>query len=336
MASAPIYSNYDISALNTFHIQAKAKKYYAFSSLDELKEVKKDELIQPFLILGGGSNLLFTSDFGGTIFHPCNKGIEVIGTQTDKVYVKVQAGEVWDDFVAWACGHNLWGVENLSLIPGNVGASPVQNIGAYGSEAKDAIHEVECYDLQTAESFMLSKEDCEFSYRNSVFKHDYKHAVVVSVTFCLNTQANPQLSYSNLQQAVESKGEISLSTIRNTIIEIRESKLPDPEKIGNAGSFFKNPVVSAVQAKQLIESFPAAVHYPLENGNVKFAAGWLIDSAGLKGYRSGPAGVHENQALVLVNYGGAKGEDIVGLSEFIQKTVFERYGIELEPEVLFI
>jgi len=337
MSDISIISNYDISHLNTFHVKAEARSYLPFYSKDDLVSACDRKMIEePILVLGGGSNLLFTADFKGTIVHPCNKGIEIVENEQDVVFVRVQAGEIWDDFVAWACENDFWGVENLSLIPGNVGASPVQNIGAYGSEAKDAVFEVECFDLKENVFFTLSNDDCKFGYRDSIFKHTYEHAVVVSVIYKLSRHVNPQLSYSNLKDSVLANGEPNLLNIRNTIIKIREQKLPDPDKLGNAGSFFKNPVLDAESARVLLSTYPDAVHYNLANGDVKFAAGWLIDNAGLKGYKQGSVGVHQNQALVLVNYGGACGADIVKLAEYIQNTVSEKYGISLEPEVLYI
>lgn len=332
-----LLSNFNLKAYNTFGISASSDWYFSFESEKELVEGFSENTFQPpFLILGGGSNLLFTSDYKGTVIHPQNEGFEIIKEDNNNSYVVVQAGVEWDRFVEWTCENNLWGVENLSLIPGNVGAAPVQNIGAYGCEAKDVIAEVRCFDIEKKDIVVLSNDECEFGYRDSVFKNTLKNVIVVSVTFRLCKNSAPQLSYANLKEEVEKRGAADLKTIRETIISVRESKLPDPDEFGNAGSFFKNPVVSKDEAERVLESFPKAVNYPLPDGNVKFAAGWLIDNAGLKGYKNETVGVHDKQALVLINRGGASGSDVVALAEHIQSVVNGLYGITLEPEVLYL
>jgi UDP-N-acetylmuramate dehydrogenase len=251
-------------------------------------------------------------------------------------YIKAGAGENWHQFVMYCIGQQYAGIENLALIPGNVGASPMQNIGAYGVEIKDAFHSLEAYHLFDQERVVFSKEDCAFGYRESVFKNKYKNKfIITSVTYRLKKKPDFNISYGAIEQELKNMGvkDVSLASIADAVINIRRSKLPDPAVIGNAGSFFKNPEIAAEHYSQLKNDFPLIVGYPLENGNVKIAAGWLIEQCGWKGFRIGDTGCHDKQALVLVNYGNAKGEEIYGLSQDIMDSVKNKYGINLEREV---
>jgi UDP-N-acetylmuramate dehydrogenase len=287
------------------------------------------------LILGGGSNILFISDFDGLIIHPNIPGIRLVNEERNHIYIEAGAGEKWDDLVSFTVKYDLGGLENLSNIPGKVGASTIQNIGAYGKEAKEYIHLVEGIDLTNGKEIVFSNEDCRFAYRDSIFKNKLKgNIVVTSVVFKLDKFQEYFLDYGILKDEVEKLGTINLANIRQAVINIRGSKLPDPEKLGNAGSFYKNPVVSKDFAEGLrVQHSPIPVYETLQPGMVKIAAGWLIDQCGWKGYRDGDAGVHKDQALVLVNYGKATGKEIFQLAEKIKTSVFEKFGVELEPEV---
>ena len=291
---------------------------------------------KPLLILGSGSNILFTSDFKGTILCPQIGGIRIEEQHTQNGYVIVSAGAgvTWDDFVAWAVNKEYGGMENLSLIPGKVGATPVQNIGAYGVEVKDLIVKVKTISTENGSVRFFSSDECEFGYRNSIFKNREKGKYLVTrVFYKLTTKPLLNLGYESLKEEVNKLGEATLRNVRQGVINIRRSKLPDPEIIGNAGSFFKNPVVQSTVALQLKNVYPDMPVYKDQEGLTKLASGWLIDMCGWKGKRNGDAGVHEKQALVLVNYGNATGKEIYCLSQEIKKSVFEKFGIDLEREV---
>jgi len=330
-----LQENISLRSHNTFGIDVKTKKLATVKNVNELKNILSNNLL-PLCILGGGSNILFTKDFDGLIIKNELKGIQLINENDTEIYLKVASGEVWHEFVLFCIENNYCGIENLSLIPGSVGASPMQNIGAYGVEVKDFITEVEAMHLKSLKITYFSTNDCEFDYRSSIFKTKEKgNYFITSVTFRLNKQPNINTSYGAIQSELEAKG-ISNPTIKDVsdaVICIRESKLPNPKEIGNAGSFFKNPSVSNEKAEALKNEFPAIPNYPQNNGTTKIAAGWLIEQCGFKGKTFGNYGVHKNQALVLVNYGGAQGKDIYALSETIIDTVQQKFGILLEREV---
>ncbi|MEN3297599.1 MAG: UDP-N-acetylmuramate dehydrogenase [Burkholderiales bacterium] len=326
---------------NTFGLDVKAHAYLRVTSPDLLQQVHALNPLAglPRLVLGGGSNLLLTGDFTGLVLHICMNGIEILGEDSGKTYVRAAAGENWHQFVRWTLAQGLGGLENLSLIPGNVGAAPIQNIGAYGAEVKDCFHELTAFDLVEGRSFILDKAACAFGYRDSVFKHRLRdRAVVLDVTFALPKQWMPNLGYADVAQELVACG-ITAPTahqVSDAVIAIRTRKLPDPTVIGNAGSFFKNPIVSAQQREELSARYPRLVSYAQADGSFKLAAGWLIDQCGWKGKSIGPAGVYEKQALVLVNRGGASGRDIARLAEAIQADVHARFGVTLEPEPIFV
>ncbi|WP_298732799.1 UDP-N-acetylmuramate dehydrogenase [uncultured Chitinophaga sp.] len=323
---------------NTFGINAQARYFSTFADLQQLQTVLQDTRWQssPRMILGGGSNILFTKDFDGLVLKNELKGITLLKEDDDYIYVKAGAGEQWHRFVMYCIEHNYAGLENLSLIPGNVGASPMQNIGAYGVEIKDYCHEVEAWHLKDNALVTFGNADCAFGYRESVFKRKYKDQfVILSVTYRLLKQAHFNTSYGAIEQELQRMGvgELSIQAISQAVINIRSSKLPDPAAIGNAGSFFKNPTVDAAQYESLRTAHPNIVAYPVDNGYYKLAAGWLIEQCGWKGYRQNDAGVHAKQALVLVNYGNASGQEIYQLSQQVLDSVKEKFGVDLEREV---
>jgi UDP-N-acetylmuramate dehydrogenase len=333
-----IQENVSLKSYNTFGIDAIAKYFASFNSLTELEEILNSKLQtpNPKLILGGGSNILLTKNFDGIVLKNEVKGIEVIKEDDGHVYVKAGAGENWHQFVLYCVENNYAGVENLSLIPGNVGASPMQNIGAYGVEIKDVFYELEAFHKRDGVVQKFSLRDCEFGYRESVFKNKYKgQFVITSVTYRLNKKLSFNTSYGAIEQELGKMGvkELSIQTISQAVINIRTSKLPDPKEVGNAGSFFKNPIISNEQYLELKENFPGIVAFPSGNHHTKLAAGWLIEQCGWKGYRKGDAGCYPKQALVLVNYGKATGEEIFDLSEEIIESVKKTYGVILEREV---
>lgn len=330
--------NYSLRKLNTFGIEASARYFAECSTVEELRSVLADPRFTdvPKMILGGGSNLLFTQDYPGLVIHNALKGITVVTEDEDHVYVKAAAGEVWHEFVMHCIENNYAGIENLSLIPGNVGAGPMQNIGAYGVEIKDVFHELEALNIADRLLRTFNATDCKFGYRESVFKREVKDQyIITSVTFKLNKKPKFNTSYGAIETELQNMGitEKSIKAISQAVINIRSSKLPDPKVIGNAGSFFKNPEVVRSKFDFLQSRFPDIVGYELENKNVKVAAGWLIEKCGWKGKIIGEAGVHKNQALVLVNYGNAKGNEIYALSEQVLESVKNKFGIELEREV---
>jgi UDP-N-acetylmuramate dehydrogenase len=333
-----VLENVSLRPYNTFGINATARYFASFSSTESLQAILEDPKWEdvPKIILGGGSNILLTRDYEGLVLKNEIKGIKVIKEDAEHVYVQAGAGENWHQFVLYCIEKNLAGLENLSLIPGNVGASPMQNIGAYGVEIKDVFYELDAWHVQDQKLVKFNKEACEFGYRESVFKRKYKDQfVILQVTYKLNKTPHFNTSYGAIEQEMERMGvkELSIRAISDAVIHIRSSKLPNPAEIGNAGSFFKNPEISKEKYEALKEAFPAIVAYPLPHEHYKLAAGWLIEQAGWKGYRDGDAGVHAKQALVLVNYGNAKGEQLVELSWKVIESVKEKFGVVLEREV---
>jgi UDP-N-acetylmuramate dehydrogenase len=332
-------NNFKLKNYNTFGLDAEAKRFFEFTEPDELAFFLHNEgLPEKFLILGGGSNLLFNGDFDGLIIHPNVPGVGEVKEDRNFVYIEAGAGVEWDELVRLSVVYELGGLENLSLIPGKVGAAPVQNVGAYGVEAQEHIHLVRAISLEDGSPVEFTNEECRFAYRDSIFKNELKNKVVItSVVFKLDKFPDYKLGYGALKQEVEKLGEVNLHNLRQAVIHIRESKLPDPKQLGNAGSFFKNPVINTTEAERIIKSFEQVPHYPSADGkSIKLAAGWLIDQCGWKGYRKGNVGVHNEQALVLVNYGGATGFELVNLAEKIKASVFDKFGLELEPEVKII
>ena len=332
-----IQQNISLKPFNTFGIDAKAKHFVSVANIHDLKDVLSLQDYPKKLILGGGSNMLLTKDFDGLVIHINLKGIDIVSENEDFVFVKAHAGENWHDFVLWCINNDFGGVENLSLIPGNVGTAPIQNIGAYGIELKDTFESCEAISLKTNTLQTFTKTDCDFGYRNSIFKQHAKgQYIITNVVFKL-TKHNHKLNinYGTIASQLEFM-QITNPTIQDiskAVISIRESKLPNPKSIGNSGSFFKNPVISKTLFNTLIENFKDIPSYPVSDNEVKVPAGWLIEKAGFKGKRFGDYGVHKNQALVLVNYGDAKGSDILNLSKLIQKTIQRIFGISIEAEV---
>lgn len=329
--------NASLKPYNSFGIDVKAKQLISVKSVEELKQVLKNNYSDDLFIIGGGSNMLLTRDIESTVLHINLKGKRILEQNEEKVIVKVNAGENWHDTVLWTLKNNWGGLENLSLIPGNTGTSPIQNIGAYGVELKDTFVSCEAIDLQTLEVVSFSKEDCEFGYRNSIFKNKVKGKyIITSVCFELSRKNHVlNTNYGAINEALKDMGitEPGIKDIAEAVVKIRKQKLPDPKILGNSGSFFKNPVVSTNRLKQLQSDYPDIPFYPISEDEVKLPAGWLIDKAGLKGYREGDAGVHKNQALVLVNYGSATGAEILQLAKIIQQKILNKFRVELEPEV---
>ena len=319
---------------NSFGVEQQAARLAEFETADDLRAIFAGGAPAEWCVLSGGNNILFTRDYDGLLLTPAARGIAVTKDEGDRVYVRAEAGVEWDDLVEWAVGRGLWGIENLSLIPGKVGAAPVQNIGAYGAEAKDAIESVEMFCTDTCNTLILSREHCAFGYRESVFKHALRGRVVITaVTFRLSRRPRPDLGYGDLLRETEARGGATLRNIREAVCAIRRSKLPDTAVLGNAGSFFKNPVVEASVAERLRTDYPALPLYPAAEGRMKLAAGWLIEQAGMKGHREGCVGVHDRQALVLVNYGGATGGEVLALAHKVQEAVRAKFGVEIAAEV---
>ena len=333
-----IEQNISLKPFNTFGINVKAKQFVDISSLEDLHELLRIE--KDFFIISGGSNLLLTKDIDRLVIYINTKGIDIVDQTKDHVFVKVQAGENWHEFIEWCIDHNYGGVENLSLIPGNVGTAPIQNIGAYGVELKDTMHKLEGLEIDSVKSKIFTNEECQFGYRNSVFKNELKGKyIITSVTFKLTKNKHKlNSSYGAIQSELEKNNnkKPTLRAISKAVITIRQSKLPDPKKLGNSGSFFKNPIISTIDFKDLQKKYPEAPHYIISKNEVKVPAGWLVEKCGFKGKRFGAAGVHKKQALVLVNYGNATGKEIWKLAQKIQKTVDEKFGISLEAEVNII
>ncbi len=327
--------------LNTFRIDVSARYFTQVYSVDDLLEVISDKKLQsqPKLILGGGSNILFTKDFNGLVIRNLLTGIEIQRENAYHVWIRVAAGELWHRFVLFCVERNLAGVENLSLIPGLTGAAPMQNIGAYGAETKDTCEEVEAIDRLTGEAITFKNADCEFGYRESIFKNKFRDKYFISsVTFRLNKIFKPKINYGDIKKTLEDMRaeQITVKTVSDAVIRIRTSKLPDPKEIGNAGSFFKNPVVTKKKYEELVSIYPLMPSYPDRSGYLKIPAGWLIEQCGWKGKRIGNAGVHAKQALVIVNYGGASGREVFDISLQVKDAVAEKFGIELQTEVNII
>lgn len=319
---------------NSFGVEQQAARLVEFETADDLRELFRGDAPERWYVLSGGNNILFTRDYDGVLLTPVSRAITCLLDDGEHVLVRAEAGVEWDDLVEWAVERGLWGIENLSLIPGKAGAAPVQNIGAYGCEAKDAIERVEMFCVETGTMLTLDGGHCGFAYRESIFKHALRGRVIITaVVFRLQRTPQPKLGYGDVEREVEARGGVSLRNIREAVSAIRRAKLPDPKQTGNAGSFFKNPVVEAPVARQLLEQWPDMPHYPAPEGHVKLAAGWLIDRAGWKGRSEGHVGVHERQALVLVNRGGATGGEVLAFARKIQQAVRERFGVEIDTEV---
>ncbi len=328
----------DLTPLNTFGLKARARDFAVLEHENDLHEIVKLPAFEreSVLWLGGGSNILLMRDYQGLVVHVKNKGIRELSRSDGLVYIEAQAGEVWHNFVLHTLEAGLSGLENLSLIPGSVGASPVQNIGAYGVEVKDVIHSVRCFDLDTRTFVTLNNADCRFSYRESLFKQAGKgRYVITAVVFALSETFRPNVRYGDLAAVVEQAcagRKITAKDVSDAVCFIRSSKLPDPATLGNVGSFFKNPVVDAQTAQKLLAQHPAMPHYPQADGSVKLAAGWLIDRCNLKGFQIGGAAVHNKQALVLVNKQQAEAQDVYALAQHICRTVQQAFGVALQAE----
>ncbi len=334
-----ILENISLRPYNTFGIDARARYFAGFKDPDELEALTAHDSRLPILLLGGGSNILLSKNIDGLVLKNDIRGIAELHEDHEYVYVKAGAGENWHQFVLYCIERNWAGVENLSLIPGNTGASPMQNIGAYGVELQDVFFDLEAYHIKEKKIVRFTRNDCGFGYRESVFKGKYKDQfVILSVTFQLRKKPIFNTSYGAIEQELEKMGvkELSIKAISAAVMRIRSSKLPDPAQIGNAGSFFKNPVISKEQFLQLKERFDAIIGHETVAGTVKLAAGWLIEQCGWKGFRRGDAGCHAQQALVLVNYGNATGKEVYDLSEEILQSVREKFGVTLEREVNII
>lgn len=333
--------NISLKTYNTFGINAVAEKFISIQTTEQLKSLIQEKLPANFLIIGGGSNILFSNPSVPYVIHIDSKGISKIYEDENKVHLKVMAGENWHQLVLYCIENNYGGIENLSLIPGNVGTAPIQNIGAYGVEIKDVFVSCETLSVHTGETQVFTLEECEFDYRTSVFKTREKgNYIITSVTLCL-TKKNHLLKteYGDIKNYLQRLGAMGTPTIRQiseVVIAIRNSKLPDPKVLGNSGSFFKNPVVEKTVFDRFISKFPEAPFYVVAENQFKIPAGWLIEQSGFKGKRFGDAGVHEKQALVLVNYGSASGDELLSLAKKIQVTVLEKFGIAIEPEVNII
>ena len=328
--------NYSLKEHNTFGIDAKCRRFIEFEDDDEAVEVAKilRESATPYIIIGGGSNLLLTKDFDGIVVRS-----GILHTRFLSPCVKFGSGEVWDDVVAYCVKQGWYGMENLSLIPGDVGASAVQNIGAYGVEAKDLIDSVEAVEIATGQAVTISGKDCGYGYRQSKFKQEWRNRYLITcVTYQLSTSFQPHLDYGNIRQELERKGitEPTAQQVRDIIIDIRNAKLPDPKVMGNAGSFFMNPIVTKDKYETLAAQYPTMPHYEVDGSHEKIPAGWMIEQCGWKGKSLGRAGVHDKQALVLVNRGGATGAEIVALCDAIRKDVKNKFGIDIHPEVNII
>lgn len=329
------FTEHPLAEMNSFHVREHSAHIIEFDQPSDLDTIfTEGNAPGKWFVLGGGNNILFTTRYDGVLIHPVGKNLTIIAEDEQTLSLKADAGIEWDDMVAWCVERGLWGAENLSLIPGTIGASPVQNIGAYGAEAKDIITRVNYFNTAERKHLTLSKEESHFGYRESIFKHDLRgKAIITSVEFTLHKEARPNLGYGDLQREVEARGGATLANIRDAVCAIRRSKLPDTAEIGNAGSFFKNPIVDVATAEELLSRYENMPTYPAADGCRKIAAGWLIDQAGMKGYRKGNVGVHDRQALVLVNFGGATGNEVIALAQEVQRAVYEKFGIRIEPEV---
>jgi len=332
-----IQSNFSLKNYNTFGIEAKAKQFVAVHSVDELKTILEENKNEKKFILGGGSNMLLTKDIDALVIHIDLKGKKIIKEDDDFVWVESQAGEIWHDFVLWTIDNNFGGLENMSLIPGNVGTTPVQNIGAYGTEIKDTFVSCDALNIESLEIKTFTNAECNFGYRESIFKNEAKDQYIITSVVYKLTKRNHKIntSYGDITAEL-AKNNITTPTLKdvsNAVIAIRQSKLPDPKELGNSGSFFKNPILLKSDFEKIHQKFPEMKFYEVSETEVKVPAGWLIEQADFKGKRFGDAGVHKNQALVLVNYGNATGQEILAVSRDVQKTVFEKFGIHIEAEV---
>jgi len=335
-----IHKNFSLKKYNTFGIEAKAGQFVSVQSVDELIKVLNENPTTKKFILGGGSNMLLTQDINALVIHLDLKGKKIIDENDDFVWVESQAGENWHEFVIWTIDQNFGGLENLSLIPGNVGTTPIQNIGAYGVEIKDTFVLCEAIHIETQELMIFTNEKCKFGYRESIFKNEVKDEfIITSVVFKL-TKKNHKLntSYGAIETELEKQHitNPTLKDVSNAVISIRQSKLPDPKELGNSGSFFKNPVILKTDFEKIQQKFPEMPHYVVSETEVKVPAGWLIEQAGFKGKRFGDAGIHKNQALVLVNYGNATGQEILAVAKDIQATIEATFSISIETEVNII
>lgn len=332
-----IREHHSLKAYNTFGLEAKCRYFVESGEADDFLEFVSSYELKPeeIILLGGGSNFLFTEDFNGTVLYPTMAGIEVVREDAAHIWIKVGAGMEWDHLVEWAVNRGYGGLENMSFIPGHVGAAPVQNVGAYGMEAADVITQVEAVDIEQPSKVVLDAAQCEFAYRDSIFKRAWKNKFIVThVEFRLAKNPEFRLDYGSIRSELEKMGEgVSLQTVRNAVIRIRKAKLPDVDVIPSAGSFFKNPIVDQSVADQLKTEYGDLPVYPLDDERVKLAAGWMIEQCGWKGKTLGRAGVYEKQALVLVNLGGATGVEIVRLANEVKKSVFMKFGVWIEPEV---
>ena len=332
-----IQNNFSLKKYNTFGIEAKAKQFVAVQSVDELKTVLIEHKLETKFVLGGGSNMLLTQDIDALVIHIDLKGKKIVTEDDDFVWVESMAGENWHEFVLWTISQNFGGLENMSLIPGNVGTTPVQNIGAYGTEIKDTLVSCEVMTIATQEIKTFTKEACRFGYRESVFKHEVKDQfIITSVVFKLTKRNHKiNISYGDITKELEKQSVTTptLTAVSNAVIAIRQSKLPDPKVLGNSGSFFKNPIILKSEYEKIHALHPEMPHYVISETHVKVPAGWLIEKTGFKGKRFGDAGIHKNQALVLVNYGNATGQEILNVSKDIQATVLKEFGIAIEAEV---
>ena len=336
-----IQQNISLKPFNTFGLEASAQYFVEVSTVQDLKNILQNPDFKKLdkLFLGGGSNLLLTKDYEGLVVKIALKGIEKVFEDENRIHIQAGAGEIWHQFVMYCVENNYAGIENLSLIPGTVGAAPMQNIGAYGVEIKDVFQELQALNLETLEIETFNLTDCQFGYRESVFKHTLKGKyVITSVTFKLNKVPTFKIAYGDIQKTLAEMNvtELSIKAISDAVIAIRKSKLPDPAEIGNSGSFFKNPEIPLTQYQKLLIDFPTLPSYPINQTTVKVPAGWLIEQAGWKGFRDGQIGVHARQALVLVNYGGGNGNNIKALAEKVQQSIVDKFGIKLSPEVNYI
>jgi len=328
-----IQENISLKNYNTFGIQSNAKRFVSVNSVKELITIIKKE--KDIFLLGGGSNMLLTSDIHKLVVHLNLKGVIVNDVANETVLVTAEAGENWHEFVLWCISQNYGGLENLSLIPGNVGTSPIQNIGAYGVEIKDVFQQLEALEIETGKSRIFTKKECDFGYRNSIFKDELKGKyIITNVTFKLTKKNhNTTTSYGAIKEYLNNKNSPTIKDISDAVVAIRQSKLPDPKEIGNSGSFFKNPVVTFDSFEKIKDKYPEVPHYIVSENTVKIPAGWLIEQCGFKGKRFGDAGVHNKQALVLVNYNNATGKEIYNLAKKIKEKVFEIFSIDLDIEV---
>ena len=333
-----VYRNGSLKKFNTFSVDERAKVLVEIDKVNDLptflsKEKHKDKM----LVLGGGSNILFTKSYEGIIISLKNKGIELIEEDENNVLIKISSGESWNDFVLWAVKNNFGGVENLSLIPGNVGAAPIQNIGAYGVELKDVFHSCKGIMLDSLNEFELTKSECEFNYRSSIFKSTYRNKTIITSVKLILTKSkhNFNIDYKGLKENLLDR-ELTLKNISDQVIRIRKSKLPDPKAFGNCGSFFKNPIVDTLRHEYLLNKFPGIPFFKIDNNNYKISAAWLIDQSNFKNKKVKNVGVYTNQPLVIINHGNAKGKDILHFANEVKDTVHRNFQIELEEEVLIL